>query len=192
MDAINMVAIFARVFLIIFAPVLALMVYNIYRKTRGGSLGWVYMMLAFLSLGTWALFQVILLFVFDSFEGRALLGALMFGLLSIFTPLSSIKLAKDMKCSLPGWINERNTMLIMSGFFVLMYAYALVSSSNILGSAAGISMIALTPSFIISFIGLNSIGKATGVRLWSVFAWGGHSDNDRLPYGRGGIHKLLH
>jgi len=172
LDTLNLVAIILRVFLVITAPILSLMVLNIYRKTEGGSKGWLYMAVSFGSLGIWAISQLILTFAFNTPEGRLVIGILMFIFISLFAPLSAIRLARDMKCEIPKWMIERNVVIIYAVFFGALIGYNLMTSSNLLGSLSSASILSIIPTFIIAWMGYCAIAKTTGKILWKWLAWG--------------------
>lgn len=172
MDVVNIVAVLTRVLLLVFAVVLSFAVYNIYRKTRGGSKGWLYMCIAFVSVGAWSVSQLVFLYVFDTFMGRVVISAVMFFMISLFNPLAAINLARDMKCSLPPWLTERNVIILCIAFFAAMYSYNIFASPGFAGSVAGISMFSMVLMFSLAVVGYMRIAKETGVRFWSWFAWG--------------------
>lgn len=172
MDAMNVLAIILRVCLVIFSPILSLMAYNIYRKTKGGSLGWVYLTITFVSLGVWALSQLVFLFLYDSAVIRNVIGAVMFFIMAVFNPLSAVTLAKDMGCKIPGWLSLRNIIIGSVVFVGVFYAYNMGASPEIMGSANSISVLLVLPTFIIASFGYNRLAKETGVGFWKWLTWG--------------------
>jgi hypothetical protein len=172
LDVLNSVALFFRLLSVILGPLLAVVVYNIYRKTKGGSIGWLYMSVAFISLGAWSISQLVFLVVFPNFIIRVITGAMGIFLISFFCPLSAVGLAKDMKCSLPGWLTEVSVIAIGFAYYAIMYVYAFMASVDFLGSVASISIIGLTPMFILGAIGYLTIARETRVGIWSWWTLG--------------------
>jgi hypothetical protein len=172
LDVLNIVALFFRLLSVIIGPILAIVSYKIYRKTRGGSTGWLYISIAYVSLGVWSLSQILFLLVFPNFIARTIIGAMTIFLISFFNPMAAMRLAKDLKCRLPWWLTEVNLIAIGLVFYAVMYLYNLMVSVDILGSVATISLIAMTPMFILGSLGYLIIARESGVRFWSWWAVG--------------------
>ncbi len=172
MDVFNSVAVFFRLLSVIIGPILGIVSYRIYRKTRGGSTGWLYISIAYVSLGVWSLSQILFLVVFPNFIARTIIGAMAIFLISFFNPMAAVRLANDMKCRLPRWLTETNVIVIGLVFYAAMYAYNIMTSVDFLGSVATISIIAMTPMFILGALGYLIIARESGVRFWSWWAGG--------------------
>lgn len=167
MDILDGVSLIFRLLSVVIGPLLAVVVYIIYRKTRGGSVGWLYISIAFISLGVWSLSQLLFLVVFPNFLARTIIGAMTIFLITFFIPMAAVKLANDMKCKLPGWMTEVNVIIIGFVYYFIMYLYNIMASQDFLGSVASISLIGLTPMFIIASVGYLAIARETRVKLWS-------------------------
>ncbi len=167
MDILDGLSLIFRLLSVVIGPLLAVVVYIIYRKTRGGSVGWVYISIAFISLGVWSLSQLLFLVVFPNFIARTVIGAMTIFLITFFIPMAAVRLAKDMKCKLPRWLTEVNVIIIGFVYYFVMYSYNLMASQDFLGSVSSISLIGLTPMFVIASVGYLVIARETRVRLWT-------------------------
>jgi len=172
MDILGSIALIFRLLSVVVGPLLAVVVYSIYRKTQGGSKGWLYLTIAFISLGVWSISQVVFLIMFPNFIARTITGAMAIFLITFFNPLGAVKLANDMQCKVPMWLTEFNIIMIGLVYYASMYVYSLMMSRDILGAVASISIIGMTPMFLIASLGYLCIAKTTRVRFWSLWVLG--------------------
>lgn len=164
-----MVAITFRLLSVILGPILALIIHNIYIKTRGGSKGWLYMTLAFISLGVWSLSQLVFLVLFDSYIGRTLTGTVFFMLMSFLNPLAAVRLSRDMKCRLPPWLTERNVIITGCAYYMIVFSYIMLGSGNPLAPLSSASIMGMVVMFSLAAVGYVILARRTGIRVW--FMW---------------------
>jgi hypothetical protein len=148
--------------------IIAYLVIKIYDKTKGGSDGWVALMITYVSLGLWALFQVIFLWVVPDFGMRVVTGTIFFFVIGIFNPLSAIILSRDMKIDKPKWFNRNShfafTCIVLAS--LVIYNFVLSPFTNPFSEVLTIALTLLGILILISAYGFYILYKGTGLKVW--------------------------
>jgi hypothetical protein len=172
LDGLSLVATGFRAASVLFGLVLACLVIVIYRKTRGGSSGWLCLMLAYSSLGVWGLSQLVFLAVFPSYMARILTGTALFFLIGITHPLAAVLLSRDMKLKVPPWFNKRNLFVLVMLFYLAMVAYnfLLTSFTEPFAEVLTITLLSVGVFFLAAAFGFWLIFRGTQVSFWMFMA----------------------
>lgn len=168
MDGLSIIAMGFRAASVLFGLILAYLVIVIYRRTQGGSSGWLYLMIAYSSLGIWGLSQLIFLAVLPSYAVRVLTGTMLFFLIGIMHPLAAVLLSRDMKLRVPSWFNKRNLFVVILLFYLSMMAYNFLFTSftEPLAEVLAITLFSVEVFFLVAAFGFYLIFRETRVNFW--------------------------
>lgn len=174
MEIANLVGVSFRVASIFLGIALAYLVIVMYRRTSGGSKGWLYLMITYVSLGVWAFLQMVFLLVFPNFLARVLVGMILLFTMGISNPLATIKLSSDMRLKRP-WCFTRNYFFGFAAVVYLIigvYNFIITPASEMLAEVLSVTLLSLAVLFLVSFYGYYLIYRGTQVRFWLIVGIG--------------------
>ena len=155
---------------VFFGIVTAYLVISIYNKTKGGSPGWISLMLTYVSLGFWGVTQVVFT-AYPNFGMRVVISIILFGVISVTNSMTPIYLIRDMKIDSPKWYSIRNYLVGVVAFFGIMIWHTFFFSgmfSNPFSAMLSITLLAVGVLFLVTALGFYKLYKATNLRFWLI------------------------
>lgn len=151
--------------------------YDVYRKTSGGSKGWIYMLITAAMVGVYAFTAAISgVMGIPSFQNypKLVLDGISFLGLSLFFPLAMIRLFRDMGGKGMGFLTTRNYLIYYVFIIALLFALNAVFSepSVIPVRMASVGIISLMFFFPVVALGAYMISKQTGMVSWRLLVLG--------------------
>ena len=143
--------------------------FSLFRVTKGGSNGWIYLSVKGLCLFFWAATALIFSMI-DLPSLRYLTGAFFLFLIAVTVPITYVKLVEDFGAKRPRWLNVRNTLFFVIIVYLLFlfgnvffgnFAEPLVTLLTVSHLTLGIAaLVAIIPTYILV--------KETGQRPWKL------------------------
>lgn len=138
-----------RLFSVFISVLFTFICYRIYILTKGGSKGWVYGAVALVFLGIWATLNVVFSRIIDIEWLRVWVTITCYVMISVFAPLSTINLAKDMGAKLPRIFMQKGFIIYISSVFLVITAwYFLTPITNYDNKLASLMHLVLAVSFL--------------------------------------------
>lgn len=147
-----------------------LITYRIYRLTKGGSKGWLYLGTVGFAASFWAVLGYLV-------GWRNIIGLLteiiVLPIMLVFVVVTTTTLASDMKIKRPEWFTTRNAMYYLFVVFVLVLSYNLFTPIyDPLRELVSIVMILMPFAFLVAAFGGYVIYRGTGKSAWIAFLIG--------------------
>jgi hypothetical protein len=146
---------------------------TIYRRTQGGSKGWLFVAVGFLFLVVWTIADSVVYYLMFNEEASIVFGGIMYTVtgLCMIAPFFFIR---DMQIKAHKWMTIKGYMVYTVVFFALMLAYnfLLTSFTNPVREYDAIVYVYLAVSFVISSYAYHVIYRGSGVKSWRYIAVG--------------------
>ncbi len=168
MDGLNLTGAVFRICSVFIGVAIAYLSIAIYNRTKGGSEGWVAMLMAYTSFGFWAFLQVFFLWVIPNYGMRVVSGTILFFTTGFMNPLAVILLSRDMKLKRPAWFRMRYYLVFSAAALIAIASYNLLLTpfTNPFEEMLSIMLVYVGVSFLFAFFGYYIIYRGTKLKVW--------------------------
>jgi len=145
--------------------------FNIYKRTEGGSKGWLILSVAFSSLVVWGILDTLLSMFYPSREISMILLIILLPLAAL-TPISAMLMLRDMRIKMPKWMSLRNYIILAVVFFTVLsiYNFALTPFTDPLSEVLSMIHLFTGIAFLMASPAYYIIYKSIKIRFWLILA----------------------
>ena len=168
MDGLNLVGAVFRIASVFIGIAIAYLAIAIYNKTKGGSQGWVALLMTYTSFGLWAILQVVFLWILPNYGMRVVSGIILFLVTGFTNPLAVVLLSRDMKLKRPAWFNKTYCIIFSAAVYLAVFTYNFVLTpfTNPFAELLSTMLVCVGVLFLFAFFGYYIIYKGTKLRVW--------------------------
>jgi hypothetical protein len=168
LDGLNLAGAGFRIASVFIGIAIAYLAIAIYNKTKGGSQGWIALLMTYVSFGFWAILQVVFLWMLPNYGMRVISATILFFVTGFTNPLGVIMLSRDMKLKRPAWFNKTYCIILSAAVYLAVFTYNFVLTpfTNPFAELLSTMLVSVGVLFLFAFFGYYIIYRGTKLKVW--------------------------